>query len=155
VEDNGVLSTFIRGVRNVSSNQPSSQTLILPYQTLFVNLKPYIKHINFPQNLWKTFKNLWITIRNLEKYFNFVICYIAHSVICYRGYFVYGIRIVVFPGKNAGYNEAMEILIPIGFMVIAIITLIFTSEGFRIDPRDGDGDGYIQDATPFKRKKKD
>lgn len=64
-------------------------------------------------------------------------------------------RIVIFPGKNAGYNKAMEILIPIGFMLIAVITLILTSEGFRIDPRDGDGDGYIQDDTLFKRKKKD
>ena len=59
------------------------------------------------------------------------------------------------PPKNAGYNEAMEIIIPIAFVTIALIVLILMSEGFKIDPRDGDADGFIQDATPFKRKKKD
>lgn len=63
-------------------------------------------------------------------------------------------RIIIFPGKKAGYNKAMDIIIPITFVVITLAILIFVSEGFKIDPRDGDGDGFIQDATPFKRKKK-
>lgn len=72
MEGNGLWSIFIRGGLNISSNQPSSQTLFSFYQTIFssdytqyIPICQVLKHIKNPQKYPKTIDKLIKNVYNV------------------------------------------------------------------------------------------
>ncbi len=52
----------------------------------------------------------------------------------------------------------IEVLIIVLLLSVSIASIAmvedFKAKGFKLDPRDGDGDGKIQDGTRWERKKR-